>query len=164
MVNRFFEGGIKLAARKKQPELTAQGKVPIAQVREENAKLKQELQKFKSYGYCYLCDTHKDKSKFYYNSDPMCKSQITPICKECARKIAYRIDKNGDKHQPTKDSMIEALRYLDKPFLNVVWDASIQESQNLVTGKIRTSVFQSYVKNIAMKQYLTLTFKDSDFF
>lgn len=94
----------------------------------------------------------------------MCKSEITPICKECARKIAYRVDKHGDRHQPTKDSVIESLRYLNKPFLNAVWDASVQESQNLITGKIRTSVFQSYVKNIAMQQYLTLTFKDSDFF
>ena len=27
------------------------------------------------------------KDKFYLSTDPMCKSELTPICKECARKI-----------------------------------------------------------------------------
>lgn len=153
-------------ATKKKPAPTTPvlKKVPIAEVRKQNQALKEKLQKYESYGYCYLCDTHKSKDKFYYNSDPLCKSEIAPICKECARKIAYRVDKNGERHEPTKESVIEALRYLNKPFLYTVWDASVQESENLITGKIRTSVFESYVKNIAMQQYLTLTFKDSDMF
>ena len=143
---------------------TKTGKVPIAQVREENEKLKQKLDKYSSYGYCYMCDTHKSKDHFYVSTDPMIQSGITPICKECARKLALRVDRNGDEHEPTKESVQLALKYLNKPFHNSLWDASIQESENLITGKIKTNVWTSYIKNVAMGQYNTETYFDSDFY
>ena len=126
--------------------------------------LEEKLEKFQSYGYCYLCDTHKSKDKFYVSTDPLNKSGITPICKECARKLALRVDKNGDEHEPTKDSVIKALEYLNKPYLNTVWDASVQESENLIAGKTKSNVWTSYAKNIAMVNYLGMTFRDSDMF
>lgn len=139
-------------------------KKPIAQVRKENEKLIAENEKLKNSGYCYMCDAIKPKDRFYVSTDPRIKSGITPICKECSRKIAERVDRNGDLHEPTKESVIEALRYLDKPFIDVVWDASIQESENLALGRIKTNVFRSYIKNVSMPQYIGLTFKDSDMF
>ena len=126
--------------------------------------LEEKLEKFQSYGYCYLCDTHKSKEKFYVSTDPLNKSGITPICKECARKLALRVDKNGDEHEPVKDSVIKALEYLNKPYLNTVWDASVQESENLISGKTKSNVWTAYAKNIAMGQYNGMTFRDSDFF
>ena len=140
------------------------GKVPIAKVRQENEKLKQKLDKYASYGYCYMCDTHKSKDHFYISTDPMIQSGITPICKQCARKLALRVDRNGDEHEPTKESVQLALKYLNKPFHNTLWDASIQESENLITGKIKTNVWTSYIKNVAMGQYNTETYFDSDFY
>jgi hypothetical protein len=128
-------------------------KVPIAQIRQENEELKAKLEEFKSYGYCYMCDTHKKKDRFYVSTDNIIKSGITPICKECARKIALRVDKNGHEHEPTKESCQKALSYLNKPFLSPVWDSSIQESENLVAGRTKSNVWASYVKNIAMGQY-----------
>lgn len=143
---------------------TKTGKVPIAQVREENEKLKQKLAKYSTYGYCYMCDTHKSKDHFYVSTDPMIQSGITPICKECARKLALRVDRNGDEHEPTKESVQLALKYLNKPYHNTLWDASVQESENLITGKIKTNVWTSYIKNVAMGQYNTETYFDSDFY
>ena len=139
-------------------------KKPIAQVRKENEKLIAENEKLKNSGYCYMCDAIKPKDRFYVSTDPRIKSGITPICKECSRKIAERVDRNGDLHEPTKGSVTEALRYLDKPFINVVWDASIQESENLALGRVKTNVFRSYIKNVSMPQYIGMTFKDSDMF
>lgn len=139
-------------------------KMTPSQLRKENEKLKNELDKIKSGAYCYMCDTFKLKDKFYVSTDSLNKSGITPICKECARKIALRVDKNGEEHEPTKDSVIKALEYLNKPYLNTVWDASVQESENLVTGKVKYNVWTSYIKNIAMGQYNGMTYKDSDFF
>lgn len=150
--------------RKKTETKTPTGRVPIAQVRQENEKLKQKIERFSSYGYCYMCDTHKSKDNFYVSTDPMIKSGITPICKECARKLALRVDRNGDEHEPTKESVQLALRYLNKPYLNVVWDASVQESQNLITGKVKTNAWTSYAKNIAMVNYIGKTYFDSDFY
>ena len=131
------------------------------QTREELEKIKKKLE---NSARCIMCDTIKDKSNFYVNTHPLCKSGITQICKECARKIACRIDKNGEEHEPTKESCMEALRWLNKPFLESVWNSSIQETENLASGKIRTNVWMSYVKNIAMGQYNGMEYKDSDIF
>ena len=149
-----------MATRKSQQET----KLTPTQLRQRVQELEEKLDKFGGYGYCYMCDTHKDKSKFYVSTDPMVTSEITPICKECARKIALRVDKHGDEHEPTKESCQKALMYLNKPFLNAVWDSSIQESENLIAGKTKSNVWTSYIKNIAMVNYVGLTYKDSDMF
>jgi len=57
-----------------------------------------------------------------------------------------------------------ALKYLNKPYHNSLWDASVQESENLITGKIKTNVWTSYIKNVAMGQYVGETYFDSDFY
>jgi hypothetical protein len=148
---------------------TEPAKMTPAQMRKENESLKEELRKFKEdTAWCYLCGKFKrkdgDATRFYTSTDPMVQSNIAPICKDCARKIALRTDKNGVEHEPTKESVILALRYLNKPFLNSVWDASIQESDNLVAGKTKSNVWTAYIKNIAMVNYVGLTYFDSDFF
>lgn len=136
----------------------AQMRKRIESLEEENRILKEES------CHCYMCDKTKKKDKFYVSTDPMITSGKTPICSDCARKIALRVDKNGEEHEPTKESVMLALRYLNKPFLNSVWDSSIQESENLVAGKTKSNVWVSYIKNIAMVQYIGLTYFDSDFF
>ena len=73
-------------------------------------------------------------------------------------------DKNGEEHEPTKESVILALKYLQKPFLNTVWNASVQESENLIAGKVKHNAWSAYIKNIQMVNYLGLTFFDSDFY
>ena len=110
-------------------------KMTPAQLRKENEKLKSELEKIKNGAFCYMCNTFKKREDFYVSTDPLIKSGITPICKSCSRKLALRVDKNGEEHEPTKDSVVKALEYLGKPFLNTIWEASIQESENLVAGK-----------------------------
>lgn len=139
-------------------------KMTPAQMKKKITELEEKLEKFQSYGYCYLCDSHKAKEKFYVSTDPLNKSGVTPICKECSRKIALRVDKNGDEHEPTKESVQLALFYLNKPYINTVWDASIQESENLIAGRTKSNVWAAYVKNIAMGQYNGMTYRDSDFF
>ena len=139
-------------------------KKPIAQIREENLRLHDKVEKLQSCAYCGMCDSLKLKSKFYSCTDPKIKGGVTRICKECARKIAHRTDQYGREHDPTMESVILALRYLDKPFIMTVWNSSIQESENLASGKIRSTAWLAYVKNISMGQYNGLTFKDSDMF
>lgn len=152
------------SGKRGRPPKVNPDKKPIAVVRAENEKLTAEVERLKGSAYCRMCNSIKTKDKFYVSTDPMCKGGITPICKECARKLAERIDINGDYHEPTKDSVKLALRYLDKPFINLVWDASVQESEDLSGGNIKSNPYQAYVKNIAMKQYVGMTWKDSDMF
>lgn len=139
-------------------------KMSADEARQKVDELQEKLDKYNSYGFCYMCDTHKTRDKFYTSTDVNIKSGITPICKECARKIALRVDKNGDEHAPTKESVQMALRYLNKPYLNRVWDASVQESEALITGKIKTNVWTSYIKNISMGNYVGMTYFDSDIY
>lgn len=115
---------------------------------------------------CAMCEKVKDReTKFYYDTDPlMGGGSFSRICRECAKAIACRRDKNGEDHEPTRESVQLALFYLNKPFLESVWNASIQESENLVTGKSKHNVWTSYIKNIQMINYVGMGWRDSDIF
>lgn len=139
-------------------------KMSIAETRQALKDAYAELAKYKDYAWCYMCNTHKKRENFYVNTDPRIKSGLTPICTECAKKIANRVDKNGEYHDVTKESVIDACKYLNKPFLNKVWDASVQESQNMISGQIKYTPWSAYAKNIQMQQYIGKTYFDSDFF
>nr|DAJ88463.1 MAG TPA: hypothetical protein [Bacteriophage sp.]DAK87609.1 MAG TPA: hypothetical protein [Bacteriophage sp.] len=139
-------------------------KLTAAQLKKKVETQEEKIKLLKEGAWCYMCDTHKARDKFYVSTDPMNKSGLTPICKDCARKIALKIGKDKVEHEPDKNSVIETMRYLNKPFLSKLWDASIQESENLASGKVRSNGYYSYVKNVAMGQYNTMTFKDSDIF
>lgn len=145
---------------------TPTAKLTAVQARERVDELQKKLDKFESTAFCLMCKKHKDRiAKFYVNTDPMYgETTCTPICRECARKIALRVDKQGHEHEPTKESVILALKYLQKPFLDSVWNSSIQETENLVSGKVKTNVWAAYIKNIQMVNYIGLTFFDSDMF
>lgn len=140
----------------KQPK-----KLTPTQLRQENERLNQFLENGVR---CVVCGVMKDKSKFYVTTHPLCQCEVGCVCKECCRKIALRVDKDGVEHEPTKDSVIEVLKLLNKPFLNTVWDASVQESENLIAARVKHNVWTSYIKNIAMKNYVGLDFFDSDMF
>ena len=117
--------------------------------------------------YCYICGQHKPKKDFYRSTDQMCKSGVAPVCKDCAKGIARRRDKNGDDHSPTKESVQLALFYLNKPFFEDLWDSSLDECNNENNARKSAEnydVYASYIKNIAMPQYIGMTWKDSDIF
>ena len=133
-------------------------KLTAVQAREKVAELQEKLDNYDKTAFCLKCKKHKDREKgFYLNTDPMYgETTCTPICRECARKIALRVDKNGEEHEPTKESVITALKYLQKPFLNTVWNASVQESENLIAGKVKSNVWTSLwlrSRNLRIKLY-----------
>lgn len=138
---------------------------PVAEVRAENEKLKAELERLKNSAYCHMCDKHKSKDKFYVNYDPRSKGKVSPICIDCATKIAMRVDNNGYKHSPTKESLIETLEYLDKPYFESVYNSSIEEAKNEFSATNSPKTFYGcYMRIIQLKQYWTYRFRDSDMF
>ena len=140
-------------------------KLTPAQMRKKIEELEEKIREYEEEtAWCYLCGKPKKKDKFYFNSDPMNQSECSPICKDCAKKIALRVDVNGEEHEPTMESVKLALKYLNKPFLNDVWDSSLEESNNLTHARKKTTVWSSYIKNIQMPQYYGKTYSDSDFF
>ena len=154
----------KTTTKTPKPAAAPQQKKSVKELRAENETLRIKVEKLANSAGCYMCGAIKLKDHFYVSTDPRIKSGVTPICKECARKLAERVDKNGEYHEPTKDSVKLALRYLDKPYIETVWNASIQESQDLTLGRTKTNVWTSYIKNISMKNYVGMTWADSDMF
>lgn len=134
---------------------------PIAKVRKEHEEFKKALEKGCR---CAMCGKIKDREeKFYLDTDPVLGGEsFTRICRECAKAMAHMRDEDGIDHEPTKESVIQTLSYLNKPFIESLWNASIQEAENLVTGKAKASPWLSYIKNVQMRQYVGMTYKDSD--
>lgn len=149
-------------ARKK----TESGKtLTPAQMKKRIEALEEEVRIFKEdTAWCYLCGKPKRKEHFYVSTDPYAKSGLTPVCKECSKHLALRTNEDNEECEPTSESAKLALKYLNKPFLSDLWDASIQESENLATGKVKSTPWAAYIKNVAMGQYNGLTYFDSDFF
>ena len=137
-------------------------KLTTAQLKRKVETQEAKIKTLKEGAWCYLCDKHKTKDKFYVSTDPMSKSGLTPICKDCARKIALKVDKNNAEHEPDKNSIMLALRYLNKPFLEKVWDSSLLEMENLVSGKVKSNIWAAYIRQISMVNYVGLTYFDSD--
>lgn len=139
-------------------------KLTAAQLKHKVDDLEQKVQTLKDGAWCYLCDTHKSRDKFYISTDPLNKSGITPICKDCAKKLALKIGKDKIEHEPDRESVKLSLRYLNKPFLEDLWDSSVLESENLASGKVKSNSWVAYIKNVAMGQYNSLTYADSDIY
>ena len=110
---------------------------------------------------CQRCGKVKSRDKFHTSTAPGIQSELVSICKTCAEEIAMPTV-NGIKQQPTKQSVDDAMYALNKPFLDSVWEASLLEAANSATGKTKNNVYTAYTKNIAMPQYYTLTYRDSD--
>lgn len=110
---------------------------------------------------CQRCGKVKSRDKFHTSTAPGIQSELVNICKTCAEEIAMPTV-NGVKQQPTKQSVDDAMYALNKPFLDSVWEASLLEAANSATGKSKNNVYTAYTKNIAMPQYYTLTYRDSD--
>lgn len=110
---------------------------------------------------CQYCGHVKAKANFHSSTAPGVASGVVNICKQCAEDIAIPT-KDGVKQQPTKQSVDDALYELNKPMLESVWEASLLEAANGATGKAKNNVWTSYCKNIAMPQYYTMTYRESD--
>lgn len=140
------------------------------ELKQEKLKVERELAsayKMIEYGTrCCICGEMKLMTEtsrhFYRNMDPMCKIHSTIICKECAAKIARRSIADGVDKEPTKDSLRQVLFYMNKPFLEKVWDAAIDECNDEDKMHPPEDVFKAYMHIISMTQYTNLNYMDSD--
>ena len=114
---------------------------------------------------CPYCMKEKKKSEFYVSTDPRVLTGITSMCKACVKKIALAWDDNRQEYGLcTKQTVMNALEYIDRPFLNKIWDASYEEWANQTDTVRRSTIWDAYIKNIAMKQYNGLRWRNGDIF
>ena len=103
---------------------------------------------------CPFCMQEKKKSAFYKNTDPRVLTGITYICKDCVRKIALNWDDNRQEYGVcTKQSVLMALEYIDRPFLEVLWNASYAEWADDTSERRKTTIWDAYIKNVGLKNY-----------
>ena len=115
---------------------------------------------------CPYCGKEKKKDKFYMSTDPRVLTGITSMCKDCATKIARNWDDNKqDYGQCTKKSVMMALEYIDKPWIESLWDSSYYEVYDETKKSSRkSSVWEAYIKNVGLTQYKTMRWRDGDLF
>ena len=114
---------------------------------------------------CPHCGVLKKKTEFYVSSDPAVRIGIAFPCKACAETIARGYNERSGKYSDvTETTLKNALCYLDKPFLNVLYEASYAEVHDDSLERPKTNMWAAYIKNVQMKQYNTLRWRDSDFF
>lgn len=114
---------------------------------------------------CPHCGALKKKTEFYVSSDPAVRIGVAFPCKSCAEKIARGYnEKNGKYGDVTEATLKKALCYLDKPFLNVLYEASYMEVHDDSLERPKSNVWSAYIKNVQMKQYNTLRWENSDCF
>ena len=114
---------------------------------------------------CPYCMKEKKKKDFYVSTDPRVLTGITSMCKVCAGKIALSWDDNRQEYGLcTKKSVMAALEYLDRPFLNRLWDSSYNEWASQEGQIRRTTIWDAYIKNVGLKNYNGLRWRDGDLF
>ena len=156
------------------PANVAALRMSIKQLENKNQELQEKLSKAHEdkdteLPWCHMCNRHMTRDHFYVSTDPNNRSGLTGICKDCVSRIVFGLNqlsarkrKTNGKINTDKEHVIAALRYLDKPFITRLWDASVLECMDETT-KTKHTPWDAYIKNIQMKPYQGMTFADSDF-
>ena len=114
---------------------------------------------------CPYCLKEKKRTEFYMSTDPLVLSGITSICKDCAKKIALNWDERKQEYGTcTKASIQEALERLDKPYIDSLYNSSYLEWANPNSKNPKTTVWDAYIKNVGLKNYRGMRWRDSDIY
>ena len=114
---------------------------------------------------CPYCNKEKKKSEFYVSTDPRVLTGITSMCKDCVKKIALSWDENRQEFGAcTKKSVMDALEYIDRPFLENLWNSSYAEWADETSKLRRSSIWDCYIKNVSMVNYRGMRWRDGDIF
>lgn len=122
---------------------------------------------------CTCCGSHATKSdlvkKFFISYSPFhAHTGRAPICKECV------VTNSTIRGELIVEMFVEVIRTLDKPFINTVFESTINEVVNdsieeysladkeYVVKKRAESVISHYIKNISLPQYTNMTWMDGD--
>ena len=114
---------------------------------------------------CPYCLKEKKKSEFYVSTDPKVLTGITSMCKDCVKKIALGWDENRQEFGACpKKTVMDALEYIDRPFLENLWNSSYIEWADDTKQKRRTTIWDAYIKNVSLKNYNGMRWRDGDIF
>lgn len=105
---------------------------------------------------CLKCEKEKVMEKgFYLSNSPNHADQRYPICKEC---LIEGLNVEDALSKQTIESIQNILLEMNRPFIYHVYLSTVEESE-----KANKQLFGLYIKNIGMRQYRDLTWKESEF-
>lgn len=114
---------------------------------------------------CYGCGKKQKRSEFYSSTDPFNTVGIIPYCKDCLEKIARNYNNNYKEFgDVTKTSLMAACERADVPFLETLWESSCNEVNDPSLKKPKTNVWAAYIKNVKLRNYNGMRWRDGDLF
>ena len=114
---------------------------------------------------CYGCGKKQKRSEFYTSTDPFNTVGIIPYCKDCLAKIARNYNINYKEYgDVTKTSLMEACERADVPYVETLWESSLNEVHDPSLKKPKTNVWSAYIKNVKLGQYNGMRWRDGDLF
>ena len=114
---------------------------------------------------CYGCGKKQKRSEFYSSTDPFNTVGIIPYCKECLEKIARNYNNYYKEFgDVTKASLMAACERADVPYLETLWESSCNEVNDPSLKKPKTNVWAAYIKNVKLRNYNGLRWRDGDLF
>lgn len=137
-------------------------KMTVTQCRSAYKKLVKEYDKIKDGFYCHDCGTFKPRDKFYKSIHT--KSGVIPTCKECLYRIGTGYDEKTKETHETRETVIEAMKKANLPFIEDLYNSSCDAITNETSGKKRgTGYSQMIVCLQSLPQFFGLTYENSDF-
>ncbi|MBQ4523339.1 MAG: hypothetical protein IJA10_10370 [Lachnospiraceae bacterium] len=137
-------------------------KMNVTQCRSAYKKLAKEYDKIKDGFYCHDCGTFKPQDKFYKSIHT--KSGVIPTCKECLYRIGTGYDEKNKETHETRETVIEAMKKANLPFIEDLYNSSCDAITNETSGKKRgTGYSQMIVCLQSLPQFFGLTYENSDF-
>ena len=149
-------------ARVEKEKIEDVSKMTVTQCRSAYKKLSNEYLKLKEGAYCHECGTFKPRDKFYKSIKTA--SGLIPVCKECLYRIGTGFDPKTKETHETRETVIEAMRKADLPFLQDLYDNSCSAITNETSGKKRGTGYSQMITCLqSLPQYYGLSFENSDF-
>lgn len=146
---------------KKEPEIRMLG---IKAVKDYAIKLSTTYDKILNgdFVYCHGCNEFHAASNFYndkrFNSGlyPLCKKQLTDLATDYDKKEKIRVD--------NREKTIKVFQMLDIPFIDSLYQSALQNTQDSVNEKNRSTAFQQVLTIVkSLPQYKGMTFENSEF-
>lgn len=115
-----------------------------------------------NYVYCHGCNEFHATNNFY--NDKRFASGLYPLCKKHLIDMATDYDKREKIRVDNREKTIKVFQMLDIPFIDSLYQTALQNVQEAVGEKNRSTAFQ-HVLTItkSLPQYKGMTFADSDF-
>lgn len=140
-------------------------KLGINNVREEYLKLSVDYNRIINNDVlmCPMCGKWQLTNVCFY-SDKKYVTGRFPVCKKCVMKMVEQRVKDDDPPNETKQSVQDALKFMDLPYDDDYYNDCVKGALDDVREKSKQSPFATYITTIlALPQYKGLTWKDSKF-